>query len=288
MSDCIEEFQHNGKTIRIFHDDDPESPREGYDNGVMLADGHRRYTLGDNAKAGRGYEEAQRALHHFAGRGQMRLFPRWLRQNLGTRVVIGLGLIDHSGISMYPVSIDATDASHPHDPGGWDSGLVGFMFDTDESRNLTGFEGTDEELEKALRAEVATYDEYLTGQVYGYVIEDDNDEDSCWGFFGFEYVKQSARDAAGYTCKHCQQALHRNVGPVIDDGDAAGFTHSCCSTCLGDVLPGHGPNGTFLHYHAAALGEEFTVDHSVTIAQRHRCAGGETMAETEQEVGVYA
>jgi hypothetical protein len=46
--------------------------------------------------------------------------------------------------------------------------------------------------EKCLLAEVMTYDQYLTGDVYGFIVEerdedDDSDweeTDSCWGFYG--------------------------------------------------------------------------------------------------------
>ena len=42
------------------------------------------------------------------------------------------------------------------------------------------------------------YDQYLTGQVYGYVVEDQerNRLDSCWGFYGIEDVKAEAKQAA--------------------------------------------------------------------------------------------
>ena len=41
-----------------------------------------------------------------------------------------------------------------------------------------------------LRGEVETLDMYYTGDVYGFVIEDENGDevDSCWGYFGSEYI----------------------------------------------------------------------------------------------------
>ncbi|MHB9130367.1 MAG: hypothetical protein ACYDBB_04650 [Armatimonadota bacterium] len=41
--------------------------------------------------------------------------------------------------------------------------------------------------EEALRAEVAVYDQYLRGEVYGFVLTDcatGKVTDSCWGFYG--------------------------------------------------------------------------------------------------------
>ena len=46
-----------------------------------------------------------------------------------------------------------------------------------------------------LLGEVETYDQYLRGNVYGYVIEKDGDHiDSCWGYFGDDkYCKDDAK-----------------------------------------------------------------------------------------------
>jgi hypothetical protein len=42
-----------------------------------------------------------------------------------------------------------------------------------------------ERAEDILRAEIVSYDAYLGGRVYGYVIEQDGEEiDACWGFVG--------------------------------------------------------------------------------------------------------
>jgi hypothetical protein len=51
--------------------------------------------------------------------------------------------------------------------------------------------------EACLRAEVQEYDSYLTGDVYGYVVAaGEDDEESCWGFYGYGYVCEDAREAA--------------------------------------------------------------------------------------------
>ncbi|WP_238318832.1 hypothetical protein [Pseudooceanicola atlanticus] len=42
-----------------------------------------------------------------------------------------------------------------------------------------------EKAEDILRGEIVSYDAYLGGRVYGYVIEQDGEEiDACWGFLG--------------------------------------------------------------------------------------------------------
>jgi hypothetical protein len=57
-----------------------------------------------------------------------------------------------------------------------------------------------EKVRKVLKGEVETYDQYLTGEVYGYRIskvevcdkgcEHKEEVDSCWGYYGMESVEE--------------------------------------------------------------------------------------------------
>jgi len=109
-------------------------------------------------------------------------------------VMLPLYLYDHSGITMR-----TTGFSCP-----WDSGQVGFIYVTKEKlrqeysvKRVTG--ATIKRAEGVLKGEVETYDDYLTGNVWGYSIEVTSSEtcdtcghtdhptefdDSCWGFYG--------------------------------------------------------------------------------------------------------
>jgi hypothetical protein len=75
-----------------------------------------------------------------------------------------------------------------------------------------------------LRAEVATYNQYLTGDVYGYVIEDDetgDHVDSCWGFFGYDYCKEEGQRAYDHELKLWTFdqlfATFAEVGALVDE-----------------------------------------------------------------------
>jgi hypothetical protein len=79
----------------------------------------------------------------------------------------------------------------------WDSGRVGFIYATrkDILDNWGGKKLTKDLRQKAhdlLVAEVQDYDDYLTGNVYGYVLEDEDGEElwSCWGYAGDTAVEQ--------------------------------------------------------------------------------------------------
>jgi hypothetical protein len=106
-------------------------------------------------------------------------------------IYLPLNLLDHSGISMSTGRFSCP----------WDSGQVGWIFCTGATavKEWGKTRLTKKAVESArryLEAEVETYDQYLTGQVYGFTIyehvegyspEDGEQIDSCWGFFSDDY-----------------------------------------------------------------------------------------------------
>lgn len=170
-------------SIEIRRDDDPESPRDWDNLGTMICF-HKKYTLGD---------DSHKLKHEdFDGWASMEAF---LRKDHGAAVVLPLFLIDHSGLSM-----STKDFADP-----WDSGQVGFIYVTKE-RALKEYgvkRLSPKQLAKiteVLKSEVATYDQYLRGDVWGYVIKDkDGDEaGSCWGHYGHDYcVDEAMRELGG-------------------------------------------------------------------------------------------
>jgi len=113
------------------------------------------------------------------------------REYLDTHyVMLPLYLYDHSGITM-----STSGFSCP-----WDSGQVGWIYCTME-RARQEWSGTDDEVrvraKSYLYGEVEEYDQFLTGDVWGYVIKDEDDEevDSCWGFYGLDYCREAAKEA---------------------------------------------------------------------------------------------
>jgi len=99
-------------------------------------------------------------------------------------VILALYLYDHSGLSMSTAPFSCP----------WDSGQVGIIFCSKEKYKQEGV--SEEQCINRLKAEVATYNQYLQGDVWGYVIKDpEGDElDSCWGIYGEEYALKEARD----------------------------------------------------------------------------------------------
>ena len=116
-------------------------------------------------------------------------------------VILPLYLYDHSGITMNTEGFSCR----------WDSGQVGWIVcdlktATENFPGTTGWDSPvewhDEETitlkeatERNLKSEVKTYDQYISGEVYGFIVQewegceccgrgDWNDVDSCWAFFG--------------------------------------------------------------------------------------------------------
>ena len=175
MSYSIENFEHNGLTVRIVNDEDCESPRE-WDNLGKMVCWRRRYNLGDK--------------HHFNAPED---FYAFLKET--PCIVLPLYLYDHSGLTM-----NTTGFSCP-----WDSGQVGYIYmslkDVRKEYSVKRVsKKLREKIEGYLRNEVATFDSYLTGDVYGYIIENEDGEelDSCYGFYGLEYVKKEAVNMVEY------------------------------------------------------------------------------------------
>jgi hypothetical protein len=122
-------------------------------------------------------------------------------------VILPLYLYDHSGITMSTGRFSCP----------WDSGQVGFIYMSlkdaadnwrvaKEWDDLISYDNTTKTLRERtidlLNGEVEVYDQYLTGDVWGYVVADgEDDEESCWGFFGQEDCIEEAKRVAEHIAK---------------------------------------------------------------------------------------
>ncbi len=82
----------------------------------------------------------------------------------------------------------------------WDSGRSGWAYMTKaEVRSYFGVrritKGVKEEALMFIRSSVEDYSAYLNGEVYGFIIRDTSTGeavDSCWGYYGMDFVKSEA------------------------------------------------------------------------------------------------
>jgi len=202
LTETVDGFQ-----IDIYQDEYPENPR-GWGNLGHMVCWHSRYNLGDEQRSD-SQEDFFRELAEIVddtvadrieywenGKGYKSIFNwcerefpdmHWMDWPISRYVdervmdiidntikkyyiMLPLALYDHSGITMYVGS-----SSHSMDPGGWDSGQVGWIFVSQEQiRKEYGWKVLTkkriEKIKEYLANEVKTYDQYLTGCVYGCAI----------------------------------------------------------------------------------------------------------------------
>lgn len=211
--DNIHEEQYKGYKITIYQDECLESPRE-WENQAIMACFHNNYYLGDLKKTNkRDFEEyvidlwlehatikelkskiikdcndksiaCYRNILQYADNYKdiFECFYKYESNILGnesTNLELPkkitwnfLYLYDHSGItiSMNPFSCR------------FDSGIIGIIYMIDDPKNPLSYD----EQYKIMRQEVKVYDDYITGNCYGFSIYDSNDEiiDSVGGYLG--------------------------------------------------------------------------------------------------------
>lgn len=200
------------KRVRIVMDQDPMSPRDACCAGRMIC-WHHNYNLGDE----HGYDCADfmrqlafeavddledeidrlendvrdKLIDRAIDRGYAEPYvyadglvgpkvDRLIESALEDYVILPLYLYDHSGITMSTGSFSCI----------FDSGQVGWIVCDNETIERE-FDGDRDLAEKCLESEVSVYDDYLTGNVYGFIVEDEDGEhvDSCWGFYGDDVRK---------------------------------------------------------------------------------------------------
>lgn len=221
------------------------NPRTDMDNLGRIVAEHRNYMLGDDdAKSelievlqsltehdidegmidcpecnGEGESDVGKVICHECGGSCEIDNPHYVDTSCGRGLWEGMDAIDpneehifrlpvymyeHSGITLrtFPFSCE------------WDSGQLGFIWMTRKvaEAELGGTDGTLESVRtvahRMLNVEIEMYDKYVSGEVYGFVVEslrpkpDDWEEDewtevddhweevdSCWGFFGMDLIE---------------------------------------------------------------------------------------------------
>jgi len=196
MTEVVEEIERNGLIGRIVIDEDTQSPREWDNLGRMLCF-HKRYALGDKHEGLK--------PENFSGWNEV---EQYLWGDLDAVVVLPLYLYDHSRLRM---KVGSFHGLLPQGHAEFDSGQVGFIYATKEAvlkeygvKKITA--EIKKKVEAVLRAEVETYDKYLSGQVYGYQVvkpqkcgecgnESEEILDSCYGFYDYDLVRTEMMDS---------------------------------------------------------------------------------------------
>lgn len=184
-------IKYRGFEIETHQDDcDEDSSPRNWDNLGTMVCFHGKYNLGDD--------------HNFKN-------PEELSKFMDENKVFSLPIYmyDHSGIGI--------SSSNKHYPFNcpWDSGQLGYVFTTGKKaveffggKKLT--KAIVKKIYESLQQEMDTYNEFLSGEVYGYYVQS---IDSCTGYYGEEGIKtmiQEAKDSIDFHIKeqvkkHCDK-----------------------------------------------------------------------------------
>jgi predicted nucleic-acid-binding Zn-ribbon protein len=163
--EAIETLEHAGYTIHIYQDTDAQSPDEWGSEDVFLITTRNRYF------------EVERKGFTMDG-------CRDGEYNEDYHVLI-LNAYIHSGVAL------SLGREYPFNDQ-WDSRQIGYVL----VKKRCGFRN----IYKAAESLVSEWNQYLSGDVYGYVVE--GADDSCWGFYGMKYCIEEAKSAAEAARKH--------------------------------------------------------------------------------------
>lgn len=170
----------DGRSLELYHDETPESPRE-WDNLGTMAFFHNRYELGDK----------DHGIDH-TDFGSWDEMAEYIVKEMDGAIVLPVRMYDHSGIG-FAMGLDSL--RYPFNCP-WDSGQVGFVFVT-KAKLIEEYGSDDDDAKakamKCLEGELETYNQYHAGDICGFILRDKPCEtcdgpgeagDSCWGFYG--------------------------------------------------------------------------------------------------------
>ncbi len=157
----VQTIEHNGYTIKIFVDEDPQNPREEFDHLGKILYVSSRYLLGDEETDSDSIREVQE------------------REDV---IALPVYAYIHSGVVLGTSEFSCK----------WDSGQSGIIYCEIEDAKKEYPDLSAEELDKVVRerlkAEVEEFSKYLSGEVYGFTVTEPTgfNENSCWGFYDIE------------------------------------------------------------------------------------------------------
>lgn len=209
MSEPVETYEQDGYTVELFYDNQIEDPRISWSHAATMVCSHRHYHLGDEQatwdewvaeQLDRYFPEEMDHYYYLDNSADPSDWPKAdayykrLIARLRDEVmeIMPLYLDEHSGITISTTPFYYVE----------DSGQVGIIYMTRE-QILARFGGkllTEKKRRQArelMMDEVYEYNQYLTRDVYGYVVTNPNGDvvDSCWGFFGYDWAKAEAKAA---------------------------------------------------------------------------------------------
>lgn len=188
----FESIEYRGYTINIYRDDDPQNPITDFDMLGTIAYKHPRFILGHEK-----IDDVGEFFIEKLNQIQNRDNDFWNMESEKVRkyfdkfyCYLPVFAYEHGGITL--------KTSPFYDS--FDSGIIGFIYvlkskclgEWKKKRWTKEFEN---KIKNILKSEIEQFDDYLTGNCWGYEVVDENETfvDSLWGYIG--HMKLCIEDA---------------------------------------------------------------------------------------------
>ena len=209
MSDVHETLEHNGFTINIHQDTDPQSPSDWENDDLFLvAFNDRNFTVHNKRMDITRPEDVEAYMTWDDVFGTAEAYEEWESSHIPGYEVFLLEAYIHSGVRL-ALAGSAQAAGFPDRR--WDVSRVGYVLVKKELGDAVARLPWAEGL-------VETWNQYLSGDVWGYVITDSDGEEveygSCWGFYGMDDCIEEAKA----TCPEASETKERRVRILAKDG----------------------------------------------------------------------
>lgn len=126
-----------------------------------------------------------------------------LLENTGEIVTLPISMYEHSGISLW------LGSKWGHPDAQWDCSSIGFAYVEKKTAKEEGMLDPGDEYEHdwkkwayaMMEGEMETYNKYVSGEAYGYMIEDEEGDEAsnshlcgCWGFYDKDNLLEYAKN----------------------------------------------------------------------------------------------
>ena len=156
--ETIETIQYRGQEIEIFQDDYPTSPDEYGNDDIFLVYGHRDFEV-----KVKGYDPEE--IFHYTNERKRLFYEGYWVFPVFAYIHSEVSLsLDRRGGNMYWQHVD------------WDVSFQGFAL----VKKMKGWTYTRKQAEKIAQSLLDEWNDYLSGNVYGYKVLND----SCSGYYG--------------------------------------------------------------------------------------------------------
>jgi len=198
MHDRTEQIEYKGYYINIYPDTDAQSPEELHDEGLFLVGYHSDFFVDRsrtkyNTETGKrevidsGISESLAQSIFNKGKYEDGSINDEAKRYIKEYYIFPLSAYIHSGVSLYLGT---------HKVCQWDSSQVGLVF---VKKNECK---TKRKAEKLAQGLIEEWNTYLSGSIYGYMIEPIDDIEGkgeaggCWGFYGYDHKESGLLERA--------------------------------------------------------------------------------------------